>query len=271
MARWIYPNLVNDLVLLTFVLEDVILGNVSVKDWRIQMKAKLARLIGLTILLVLCLFNIASGHNHLELKKQQTSIKGNILASESGLSLTNGTIYLDQQQVSFSDGYYEINNLKPGLYLIKIEGPFRRPYENTLLIEPGTNRIDFSLDSRFSTEEIHLLARITRAEAEGESKLGQTAVAATILNRVLSNKYPNSIQEVVYQTINGRYQYSPVYDGRINVKPRFEDYQAAYLALAGHDPTYGATGFFNPAKTRDAWVHSQKVTTQIGGHRFFIY
>lgn len=116
-----------------------------------------------------------------------------------------------------------------------------------------------------------MLAKITRAEAEGETEQGRVAVAATILNRVLSNRYPNTVQEVVYQKESGRYQYSPVYDGRINVTPRKQDYNAAYLALAGNDPTYGATGFYNPAKTRDRWVRSHPVTTQIGGHTFFRY
>ncbi|HHX87085.1 MAG TPA: spore cortex-lytic enzyme, partial [Firmicutes bacterium] len=34
---------------------------------------------------------------------------------------------------------------------------------------------------------------------------------------------------------------------------------------------YGATGFYNPAKTTNQWVRSQPVTTVIGNHIFFKY
>jgi N-acetylmuramoyl-L-alanine amidase len=85
----------------------------------------------------------------------------------------------------------------------------------------------------------------------------------------MSPNYPATVTEVVYQRISGRYQYSPVADGRIKLEPNEKAWRAAYAALAGWDPTEGATGFFNPAKTRDRWVHSRPATTQIGGHVFF--
>lgn len=120
-----------------------------------------------------------------------------------------------------------------------------------------------------SSSELDLLARLVHAEAGGEPYLGQVAVAATVLNRVDSPKYPNSITAVIYQVTNGYYQYSPVLDGRINLPASESAYRAALEAINGVDPTNGATGFYNPSKTANQWVRSQPVATVIGNHVFF--
>lgn len=124
-------------------------------------------------------------------------------------------------------------------------------------------------NTKYSPQELDLLARLVHAEAAGEPYVGQVAVAATVLNRVQSSRYPNSIAGVIYQVINGHYQYSPVLDGRINLPADQRAYQAVYDALGGWDPTKGALGFYNPHKTSNQWVRQQQVTTVIGNHIFF--
>lgn len=59
--------------------------------------------------------------------------------------------------------------------------------------------------------ELYLLAAIIQCEAEGESYKGQLAVGSVVMNRVHSNKFPNTITEVVYQNK----QFSPVASGRL--------------------------------------------------------
>lgn len=123
--------------------------------------------------------------------------------------------------------------------------------------------------SRYTSQELELLARLVHSESAGEPYRGQVAVAATVLNRVRDPRYPNTIAGVIYQVINGIYQYSPVQDGRINLPPSQTSYAAAREALAGSDPSLGANGFYNPAKTRNQWVRQQPVTVVIGNHVFF--
>ena len=121
-----------------------------------------------------------------------------------------------------------------------------------------------------SQTEIQLLARLVRAEAEGESYEGQVAVAASVLNRLNDPRYPNTISQIIYQVDQGiYYQYSPVMDGRINLPPTASTLKAVQDAINGWDPSSGAIGFYNPAKTTNRWVRSQPVTTQIGNHVFF--
>lgn len=124
--------------------------------------------------------------------------------------------------------------------------------------------------SGLDSSDAYLLAKLVTAEAGGEPYRGQIAVAASVLNRVKSPKYPNSVSSVIYQVIDGRYyQYSPVLDGRINTSPTASALQAVREAMAGFDPSYGALGFYNPAKTSNYWVASRPVTTVIGQHVFF--
>ena len=117
--------------------------------------------------------------------------------------------------------------------------------------------------------EIDLFARLVHSEAAGEPYKGLVAVASSVLNRMKSLSYPNTLSEVVYQVSGGYYQYSPVLDGRINCTPCQTSYQAVYDALAGSDPSGGALGFYNPRGTSNQWVRQQPVTTTIGNHVFF--
>lgn len=63
-----------------------------------------------------------------------------------------------------------------------------------------------------SNEDIDLLALITMAEAEGESELGKRLVISTILNRVDSEYFPDTVEEVIYQTN----AFSSMWNGRVN-------------------------------------------------------
>ncbi len=121
----------------------------------------------------------------------------------------------------------------------------------------------------FSPAEIDLFARLVHAEASGESHEGQVAVAASVLNRIRSSRYPNTLSAVVYQISSGKYQYSPVLDGRINRPAGSQARQAVEDAINGWDPSGGASGFYNPRKTSNRWVRQQPVTRTIGQHVFF--
>ncbi|EXX86017.1 peptidoglycan-binding protein [Paenibacillus darwinianus] len=121
--------------------------------------------------------------------------------------------------------------------------------------------------------DIKWLYRITEAEAGGESYKGKVAVAATILNRVKSPEWPDTIKDTIFQVTkyNGKsyYQYSPVLDKRIySVKPSAETIRAVDEAMRGTDPSYGALVFYNSEKTDNQWVRDRKQTVIIGNHVF---
>jgi len=138
-----------------------------------------------------------------------------------------------------------------------------------LRIPAGTDWGGSSAGHSYSAADLDLLARLVHAEAGAEPYSGQVAVAATVLNRIRSARYPNTLPGVIYQVTNGYYQYSPVMDGRINLAANQTARKAVQEALNGWDPSQGATGFYNPAKATNAWVRQQPVTTVIGNHIFF--
>lgn len=65
---------------------------------------------------------------------------------------------------------------------------------------------------RFTEEDIALIALVTMAEAEGECGEGKRLVIDTILNRVDSEYYPDTVHEVIYQPN----QFSSMWNGRVD-------------------------------------------------------
>lgn len=61
-------------------------------------------------------------------------------------------------------------------------------------------------------EEIDLIALVTMAEAEGECELGKRLVIDTILNRVESERFPDTVTDVIY----AKNQFSSMWNGRVD-------------------------------------------------------
>ena len=51
----------------------------------------------------------------------------------------------------------------------------------------------------YSEEDLYNLVMITIAEADGETELGKRYVVDTVLNRVESDEFPNTITDVIFQ------------------------------------------------------------------------
>ncbi len=121
------------------------------------------------------------------------------------------------------------------------------------------------LSRTLGDEEFELLARIIHGEARGEPYLGKVAVGAVVINRVLSPRFPETVQEVIYD----QGQFSPVQDGSYRQQPDEESRQAAREALDGKDPTGGALFFYNPEKATDReWTQRREKIVTIGDHVF---
>lgn len=157
----------------------------------------------------------------------------------------------------------EINNLTDSAM-----HSVRQIHPNQVLVIP--DNLDATVLSRSSQirDDVLLLARAIHAEARGESFTGKVAVGAVILNRVTSNQFPNTIEEVIMQNNRHTFQFSPVADGSINLAPDQPSIEAAYEALQGNDPTGGALFFYNPEISSDRWITTLPVATKIGNHVF---
>ena len=121
-----------------------------------------------------------------------------------------------------------------------------------------------STNSKFSSSDVKLLARLIYAEARGEPYQGQVAVGAVVLNRVKSSSFPNTISGVIYQP----YAFTCVNDGQINLSPNQTAINAANDAMNGWDPTYGCLYYYNPKVATSKWIYSRKTVVTIGQHVF---
>lgn len=99
-------------------------------------------------------------------------------------------------------------------------------------------------------DEIELLARLVFAEAGNQDIIGKRYVVDIVLNRIGSETFPNTIEEVIYQ--KGQFSTaSYLYSSRI--QPTEEDYQIVLEELENIYNTeviYFRTGYYHSYGTR---------------------
>lgn len=138
----------------------------------------------------------------------------------------------------------------------------------TATTKPNTtneSKKEESVKISLTDNEIDLLARLVRAEAQTEPFEGKIAVACVVLNRIESKKFPDTIKEVIYAP--GQFQ--PVKNGEINKQADEESIKAVKAALSEQRQLApGALFFYNPAIETSRWLDSRKTTMIIGQHVF---
>jgi len=116
-------------------------------------------------------------------------------------------------------------------------------------------------------------------EARGEPEEGQYAVAAVTLNRVASNRYPNTICEVVYQQKWDRLRRRNVGAfswTEFDIKPPITEkaWQQAWqvaeaVYLRGQLPELDGALFYHARSIKPSWAYHKKPVAQIGQHIFY--
>lgn len=115
--------------------------------------------------------------------------------------------------------------------LVSIElifAPMVAQTESAYALEADQPRVVFEthplkeVEYPLTREEIELVAQVTMAESEGEPEEAQRLVIDTILNRVDSDRFPDTVEKVIY----GKNQFSVMWNGRFercSVKEKFVD------------------------------------------------
>lgn len=123
-------------------------------------------------------------------------------------------------------------------------------------------------------EERQILERIVEAEAGDQDLEGRILVANVILNRVHSKQFPDTIKGVVFANRGGRYQFSPVSNGRYyRVTVSDKTRKAVKRALQGKDNSRGALYFMcrSASDPRNVAWFDRDLTkvAEHGCHEFF--
>ncbi|MCD8005085.1 MAG: cell wall hydrolase [Oscillospiraceae bacterium] len=108
-----------------------------------------------------------------------------------------------------------------------------------------------------SREDADLIAAIVYLEARGESAQGQQAIAEVIFNRLLSDDFPDTVQEIIFQ--EGQFASVALLD---MAEPGPEQYAALLGALEGERVLPTNVLYFSVDG------ESKAVWGQIGGHIF---
>lgn len=108
-------------------------------------------------------------------------------------------------------------------------------------------------------------------EARSEDVIGQYAVAEVTLNRVASDRFPDTICEVVWQ----RKQFSWTHDGKSD-RPRDQKAWRRAIAVAsyaleddGHEVVGYDALYYHADYVRPYWASSYKVVGKVGRHIFY--
>lgn len=134
---------------------------------------------------------------------------------------------------------------------------------------------DMSYEGQALNEnDMEILCRLVEAEAGGEDFQGKKLVAHVVLNRLEHEQFPDTIEEVVFETRQGITQFSPVKDGRYyRVKVSEETKTAVEQAVKDEDNAGGALYFVNSEiadRSAMKWFDSKcTYLFRHGNHDFF--
>ena len=135
----------------------------------------------------------------------------------SGISETLG-----QEKEKSRPVYIATEEVAETTYMPEVEET-TQPTETAKAVETEEPLIA-SMD--WDKDDSYLLCKIAMAEAESEGVKGKALVMLVVLNRVWSNEFPDTIEEVIFQ----KNQFSPVANGRYDaVEPDEECYEALKL------------------------------------------
>ncbi len=122
----------------------------------------------------------------------------------------------------------------------------------------------------YDDDHLFWLARIIHSESQGESLEGKIGVGNVIINRVLSDDFPDTIYKVIFDTKYG-VQFQPVINGSIYNEPGGQSYMAAKLVLEGENTAGDSLYFLNPKIATSFWiVNNRPFYTTIGNHDFYL-
>lgn len=124
-------------------------------------------------------------------------------------------------------------------------------------------------DSPYSKEEIQLLAKCVQAEAGEGNNQSQKMITQVILNRVVSPKFPNTIEEVIYQK-DSEIQFSVAYNGSLEAQEiTYQTLANVYsVLLFGSDLPFEVQYFYADSLKEDNWVKTLKTYDIVEGTVF---
>lgn len=158
-------------------------------------------------------------------------------------------------QHGFADGFLE-TDMTRGYSGAWIYDPAAMPEIPFIYSENGNGESRYAAQ-QLSWDDLNLLAKVVWVEARGESFDGQQAVAEVVLNRMLSENFPQTLHAVVYA--ENQFRSVPYLE---DAEPTQIQYEAIKQAIKGPYVLPTDVVFFA------TYPENENVWGQIGGHIF---
>ena len=138
-------------------------------------------------------------------------------------------------------------------------------YAGTIIEQGEFNRpwyfVDDEIEEEIKLGEMELLAQLVHAEAGNQSLYGKRLVADVVLNRVKSDLFPDTVEEVIFQ----EGQFSVVKNGAFNKAAyNMEDTDYEAVSLEWDNQTNETILYFNNSKN----VSGSGKPFKVGDHYF---
>lgn len=158
------------------------------------------------------------------------------------------------------------------MFSVESESEIEADVEYVDVVKVGVSPEAVETVIELTQEDYDNLVRIVEAEATGLDAKAKILVANVVINRVLSDAFPDTVTEVIFQG-NGE-QFQPIMDGRFySVELTESSYEAVDRALMGEDYSEGALFFAATASAgENSWfVKSLDKLFEYNGHVFFTF
>ena len=132
------------------------------------------------------------------------------------------------------------------------------------LLEGGTDYYN----THVHADDLFWLSHIIYAEAHWETLAGQIGVGNVVLNRVASDRFPQTVMAVVLDREHIT-QFDPVESGEVTAQPDEQAILAACLCLEGYNTVGDSLYFVNPERGDDRWFENALTRTVTIGHHVF--
>ena len=182
------------------------------------------------------------------------SFDGRWLYAPEGFNLRDGELWLETEAA------------KKILGLWKYEDVLIAHRDEAKLLPGGGDYYDLN----YPMDMLYWLPQIIHAEALGQPMAGLIGVGNVVMNRMESDKFPDSVTNVIFDREHV-IQFEPVENGSIKAQPDERAHIAAYLCLEGYNTVGDSLFFVNPAYGSYWFDTELELTYVIGEHNFYRY
>lgn len=142
------------------------------------------------------------------------------------------------------------------------EPPVRAEALAAELSPPEPERLPYYSSLEITEDDVYTLVCLVYHEARGECFKGQVAVVEVVFNRMISDQFPDTVEEVVFQKYGDVWQFSPA-PYLWTAEPGETQFQAVYTALNETECNVTPeTVYFSTAP------YNEKISEIIGNHYF---